>query len=101
MAKSKIRVGVIGAGGNTRKHHIPKLKAQPNVEVVAVANRTVASARKVAKEFGIAGATDDWRAPPADLEAIHDRALEPKEWVQLEGGALGRSVQALLFRNRE
>ncbi len=72
MATSKIRVGVIGAGGNTRKHHIPKLKAQPDVEVVAVANRSVASARRVAKEFAIAGATDDWGQLIADahIDAI-------------------------------
>ena len=32
MTDTPIRVGFIGAGANTRKHHIPKLKAQPGVE---------------------------------------------------------------------
>ena len=56
-----IRVGFIGAGGNTRLHHIPKLKAQPGIELVAVANRTKESGERVAREFGIARVHGDWR----------------------------------------
>ena len=37
MAKDTIRVGFIGAGGNTRSRHIPGLKAQAGVELAAVA----------------------------------------------------------------
>ena len=40
MTDKTIRVGFVGAGKNTRLHHIPKLKAQPGVELVAVANRS-------------------------------------------------------------
>lgn len=54
-----IRVGVIGAGGNTRTKHIPGFQAIPGVEVVAVANRTRASAQRVATEFGITRVADD------------------------------------------
>ena len=43
MAKDTIRVGFIGAGGNTRSRHIPGLKAQAGIELAAVANRSVAS----------------------------------------------------------
>ena len=57
MTDSKIRVGFIGAGANTRKHHIPKLKAQPGVELVAVANRSKESGERVAREFGIGRVT--------------------------------------------
>ena len=32
---SVLRVGVVGAGENTRKTHIPGLRRQPGVEVVA------------------------------------------------------------------
>ena len=72
MSKSTIRVGVVGAGGNTRKHHIPKLQAQSGVEVVSVANRTLASGRKVAKEFAIANVSDDWTevVSDPDVDAI-------------------------------
>jgi predicted dehydrogenase len=54
-----IRVGVVGAGGNTRLHHIPKLKKIDGVEVVSVANRSRASSERVAKEFGIPRVHED------------------------------------------
>src|SRR2546428_5423795 len=67
-----IRVGFVGAGANTRRYHIPKLRAQPGVELVAVANRTKASGDRVALELGIPRVYADWRelvrAP--DLDAI-------------------------------
>ena len=53
MADQPIRVGVIGAGANTRLRHIPGLQAIEGVQVVAVCNRSEASGRKVADEFGI------------------------------------------------
>jgi predicted dehydrogenase len=72
MANQTIRVGFIGAGANTRKFHLPNLKAQPGVELVAVANRSKESGERVAKEFGIARVHADWReivrAP--DIDAI-------------------------------
>src|SRR5438045_2814102 len=45
-----IRVGLIGAGGNTRARHIPGLRAVPGVEIVAVCNRRPASTAAVARE---------------------------------------------------
>jgi predicted dehydrogenase len=57
----KIRVGVVGAGGNTRLHHIPKLKKIDGVEIVSVSNRTRASSERVAQEFGIARVHDRWQ----------------------------------------
>jgi predicted dehydrogenase len=72
MADTPIRVGFVGAGANTRKHHIPKLKAQPGIELVAVANRSRESGERVAKEFGIARVEDDWRRvmDAADVDAV-------------------------------
>ena len=65
-------MGFVGAGAKTRRHHIPKLSAQPDVEMVAVANRTKESGERVAHEFGIARVHADWRelvrAP--DLDAV-------------------------------
>jgi predicted dehydrogenase len=60
MDLETIRVGVIGAGANTRSFHIPNLQVQAGVEVVAVANRTKASGRKVAKEFDIPRVATSW-----------------------------------------
>jgi len=72
MADTPIRVGFVGAGANTRKHHIPKLKARPGVELVAVANRSKESGERVAKEFGVARVHDDWRqvVEARDIDAI-------------------------------
>ena len=60
MSTDTIRVGVIGAGANSRRRHIPGLQAQEGVEVVAVANRTVASGESAAREFDIPNVYDDW-----------------------------------------
>jgi predicted dehydrogenase len=69
-----VRIGVIGAGGNTRARHIPAFKAIPGVEVVAVCNRTKASGDKVAQEFGIPRVTENWKeiidAPDIDAVCI-------------------------------
>ena len=72
MSDKAIRVGFIGAGGNSRLHHIPKLKAQPGVELVAVANRSKESGERVAKEFGIARVSNDWRevVSAPDIDAV-------------------------------
>ena len=39
MAEETLRIGVVGAGDNTRKFHIPRLQEIDGVEVVSVANR--------------------------------------------------------------
>ena len=57
---NKISVGVIGAGGNTRNHHIPKLQAINGVEITGVVNRSQESSQAVADEFGIPKIYDDW-----------------------------------------
>ncbi len=61
MAQDSIRVGVIGAGDNTRKKHIPGLQKLDDVEVVAVTNRTLESGQRVADQLGIPIAYSDWR----------------------------------------
>src|SRR5438128_5810008 len=60
MTENTIRVGVVGAGGNTKLMHIPKLKAIPGVEIVSVCNRSRASSERVAQEFGIPTIYDHW-----------------------------------------
>ena len=60
MTDTTIRVGVVGAGANTRSMHIPKLKAIAGVEIVSVANRSRASSEQVAQEFGIPQVYDHW-----------------------------------------
>lgn len=60
MTQETIRVGVVGAGGNTVKMHIPKLQAIPGVEIVSVSNRSRASSERVAEQFGIPTVYDHW-----------------------------------------
>lgn len=59
---TRIRVGVVGAGANTRGMHIPRLQAIDGVEVVSVCNRSHASGARVAAEFGIPEVLPSWRA---------------------------------------
>ena len=51
MATDTLRVGIIGAGANTRSRHIPGLRMQNSVEIVGVANRSMESSQKAAKEL--------------------------------------------------
>ena len=55
-----IRVGIVGAGANTKLRHIPGLRAQAGVELVAVANRGLASSEAVARQSGIPRAHANW-----------------------------------------
>lgn len=56
-----IRVGIIGAGKNTRDRHIPGLRAMDNVEIVSLVNRTVESSQRVADAFNIPQVYANWR----------------------------------------
>jgi predicted dehydrogenase len=62
----RVRIGIVGAGTNTREVHIPKLRGIPGVEIVAVANRTRESGAAVALRFGIARVHDRWQDLVAD-----------------------------------
>jgi predicted dehydrogenase len=61
MNTKGIRIGVVGAGNNTRKHHIPKLQAIDGVSVVSVANRSLDSSQNVAGQFGIPKVYEHWQ----------------------------------------
>lgn len=61
MMHDRLRVGFIGAGGNTRQMHLPGFQKQENVELSAVANRSVESGQEVAGKFGIRRVCEDWR----------------------------------------
>jgi predicted dehydrogenase len=67
-----LRIGLIGAGGNTRLHHIPGFQAIANVELAAVCNRRPESTSAVAREFAIPRTYEHWQDVVADeaLDAI-------------------------------
>ena len=60
MSSEPIRVGIIGAGANTRGKHIPGLQAIAGVEIVSVCNRSPESSARAAQQFGIATTYDNW-----------------------------------------
>jgi predicted dehydrogenase len=67
-----LRIGLIGAGGNTRARHIPGLRALPDVEILGVCNRRLESTLEVAREFGIPRQYASWQELLADndIDAI-------------------------------
>ena len=55
-----IRLGFIGAGTNVRNVMIPGLIESPGVELLAVANRSLASSQRAADEVGISRPYSHW-----------------------------------------
>lgn len=60
MTDCSIRVGIIGAGDNTVKRHIPNLQAIAGVEIVGVCNRSRESSERVAQQFNIPNIYSVW-----------------------------------------
>ena len=60
MSDGVIRVGMVGAGNNTRVKHIPGFRAVGGVEIVSVCNRSRQSSERVATEFEIPKVYDNW-----------------------------------------
>ncbi len=72
MNDEPIHVGIVGAGRNTRAKHIPGLRAFEHVEIVSVCNRSMASSKRVAEQFGIPKTYRHWRelVEATDTDAI-------------------------------
>jgi predicted dehydrogenase len=74
MSSSKIRVGIIGAGGWAKYGHIPALGTLNAFEIVAVSSRTKKTAESLAAEFEVPHAFDDHHDlitdPEVDLVVI-------------------------------
>jgi len=74
MRGDYIRIGIVGAGANTRTKHIPSLQEMGGVGIVSVCNRTLESTSKVAREFGIPTMYEHWQdlvtAPDTDAILI-------------------------------
>ncbi|MEX0874852.1 MAG: Gfo/Idh/MocA family oxidoreductase [Actinomycetota bacterium] len=69
-----IRVALVGCGAIARRSHVPALKNISDVDVVAFASRSLASAEAAAGEWGTTDAvvSDDWRKVVArdDIDAV-------------------------------
>jgi predicted dehydrogenase len=66
---SKVRIGIIGAGGIFRSRHFPGLAKIDDAEVVAICNRSKESGQKIASEFGL---SPDLMTDPEALLARDD-----------------------------
>ena len=67
-----IRIGIVGLGANTRLRHVPGLRAQDGVEIVAVCNRRPESTAAAAREFNVAKTFGHWEdlVADADIDAV-------------------------------
>lgn len=63
-----IRIGLIGAGDNMRKRHIPGFNAISGVELTAVCNRRPESTDRIAAEYAIPKTYAHWEELVADKD---------------------------------
>ena len=63
-----LRIGVVGAGANTKLKHLPGFQKIEGVSVDVVCNRSEASSRAAAEAFGIPRVASDWKDVVADPE---------------------------------
>lgn len=61
MAKHEIRIGIVGAGRNTREKHIPGFRQIDGVEIVGVVNSSAESTERVATQFEIPHTYGSWQ----------------------------------------
>lgn len=88
---SVIRIGIIGAGANTVNRHIPGLLAIDGVKVVCVANRSVASGKRVADKFGIDRVHARWQDV---IDDEHVDAVCIGTWPYLHAAATCTALDA-------
>ena len=69
-AQATVRVGLVGAGGVVQRAQLPNFRQIPGCEVVAVANRSLASSQRVAEAFNIPTAYANWR------ELLEDESVD-------------------------
>ncbi len=61
MSTDTIRIGIVGAGANTRLRHVPGFRGISGVELVGVVNRSRESSERAAAEFEIPRVFDSWQ----------------------------------------
>lgn len=68
MDQAVVRIGIIGAGANTRLRHIPGFQGIEGVKIVGVVNSTPESTARVAEEFAIPHQFASWEELVASPE---------------------------------
>ena len=98
MAKKKVRVGLIGCGGNMRNAHIPRLQADGAVALAAVADTAQEPARLLMEKWGTETAYyADYRkmVRDEDLAAVLISSPHSTHYAQVRY-ALERGVHVLV-----
>jgi predicted dehydrogenase len=72
MTGQHVRIGIVGAGANTVRTHIPNLQQIDGVDIVSVCNRSRGSSQRVADEWSIPRVADDWPSlvDDPDIDAV-------------------------------
>ena len=86
-----LNIGFIGAGGNTRRKHIPGFQKQEGVYLAGVVNRSRASSERVAAEFGIPKVYEHWE------ELVDDPEIDAVcigTWPYMHAPATIRALEA-------
>lgn len=91
MAEQRIRVGIVGAGANTRLRHIPGFRQIAGVEIAGVVNSSAASTARVAAEFGIPKTYERWEQLVADPEID---AVQIGTWPNLHSAVTCAALKA-------
>ncbi len=91
MSNQPIRIGIIGAGQNTRDRHIPGLREQENVEIVGVVNSSPESSRQAAEALDISKSYDSWIDAIADPDTD---AIVIGTWPYLHARATIAALEA-------
>jgi predicted dehydrogenase len=66
MTHKTLRIGLVGAGGNTRARHIPGFRELAGIDIVSVCNRRKASTQAAAQEYAIPRTFEHWQELVAD-----------------------------------
>jgi predicted dehydrogenase len=66
MAEKPVRIGIVGAGKNTRERHVPGFRSLAGVELVGLVNSTPESTARAARDLGISKTYPRWQELLAD-----------------------------------
>src|SRR5690242_15288425 len=91
MAEQRIRVGIVGAGANTRLRHIAGFRQIPGVELAGVVNSNPESTARVAAEFGIPKTYASWEQLVADPDID---AVQIGTWPNLHSAVTCAALKA-------
>ena len=70
MVRGHVRLGIIGCGAAARICHLPAARRTQDVDVVALADKNLAHAQALGRQFGIENCTEDYHRFVKDVDGI-------------------------------